>query len=365
MTSTRKPWLLKDSLIYVLFLLLPMCVYYACASHVLGRHGLGVKIYWADWIQSYGTMMVIFGIGAGVSGVWAIKLRLTEKERLDKIWLRIVRPYATPRLFLRAMVIMVVDTFLIVVYLSLKQFTPILNDMLFDDALIAMDRAIHFGIDPYPAWILPFPPMVGLIQTLYIGWFGLKIPIFAYYLFKPTAKSVHFFASYFLLFVLAGSLAVVFPSLGPVYVIPHEQVDAIRADTTTEVTQKAALQWYWKAIQDPYNYERNPIGGLAAFPSLHVGMVALMTIFFCRMRRLRWVSLVYLVIIEFGSVYLGWHYALDGYFTILFTLILVWALGLALEKVSGERMLNPIQELIRMVRKMFGREHKAADEHSR
>jgi hypothetical protein len=59
-------------------------------------------------------------------------------------------------------------------------------------------------------------------------------------------------------------------------------------------------------------------GGISAFPSMHVAVPALLT--FATWRRSRALSTAlaaFTVVILISSVALGWHYAVDGYASIL------------------------------------------------
>ncbi|HET9777156.1 MAG TPA: phosphatase PAP2 family protein, partial [Gemmatimonadaceae bacterium] len=58
--------------------------------------------------------------------------------------------------------------------------------------------------------------------------------------------------------------------------------------------------------------------GITAFPSLHVSSATLLALALQSWRR--WAGIVgwaFVVLTLLGSVYLGWHYALDGYASIL------------------------------------------------
>ena len=58
--------------------------------------------------------------------------------------------------------------------------------------------------------------------------------------------------------------------------------------------------------------------GISAFPSVHVGLIAMNALFVAeRSRMLGRVAWLYVVLIVASSVYLGWHYAIDGYVSIL------------------------------------------------
>jgi hypothetical protein len=72
--------------------------------------------------------------------------------------------------------------------------------------------------------------------------------------------------------------------------------------------------------------------GISAFPSLHLAITTLIVLAAFQLRAwLGWVMAAYLCVIMAGSVHLGWHYAIDGYFAIAATFVLWKAVGLRFE----------------------------------
>ena len=64
--------------------------------------------------------------------------------------------------------------------------------------------------------------------------------------------------------------------------------------------------------------------GISAMPSMHVALAVLNAIFASSLNR--WAGVfawAYAAAIMFGSVYFGWHYALDGYISII-AVIVIW-----------------------------------------
>ncbi|WP_431319910.1 phosphatase PAP2 family protein [Rhizobium sp. YTU87027] len=58
--------------------------------------------------------------------------------------------------------------------------------------------------------------------------------------------------------------------------------------------------------------------GHLAFPSVHVGLIALNAFFAAEVsRRLGIIAFSYTAFVIASSVYLGWHYAIDGYASLL------------------------------------------------
>jgi membrane-associated phospholipid phosphatase len=58
-----------------------------------------------------------------------------------------------------------------------------------------------------------------------------------------------------------------------------------------------------------------PFGGISAMPSIHVAIAVLYVFIAFDLRKsLGFIFCGYLLAIQIGSVMLGWHYAVDGYF---------------------------------------------------
>jgi membrane-associated phospholipid phosphatase len=68
--------------------------------------------------------------------------------------------------------------------------------------------------------------------------------------------------------------------------------------------------------------------GISAMPSMHLAIVTLNACMLTSLNRhvgvLAW---IYVALIQLGSVYLGWHYALDGYFSIAAVGLIWWGVG--------------------------------------
>ena len=129
--------------------------------------------------------------------------------------------------------------------------------------------------------------------------------------------------------MLGNLIAVTFMSAGPIFYAAVTG-DASRYGELTaylefsQGTRHSAIDlsrylWGW--------YERGVAGvgsGISAFPSLHLAMA---TLFCLTLRAIRpaatWIGVVFVAVILAGSVHLAWHYAVDGYVSILAT-VLFW-----------------------------------------
>jgi len=140
-------------------------------------------------------------------------------------------------------------------------------------------------------------------------------------LVRDRRLQMRFFGAYFALWIVGGLCAVLAPSLGPVYTHPEWYADLAKPTATR--LQAQLWTHYQEALAHPEDYGARVYEGIAAFPSLHVAVVALFAFFLYRVdRRLGWAMFAYTIVVQVGSVLLGWHYAVDGYFGILLAYLL-------------------------------------------
>jgi hypothetical protein len=214
----------------------------------------------------------------------------------------------------------------LMLYSHLKQAIPIIRgvDTLYDGALWNIDRALHFGGSPAHACAEVFqaPWLSRPIDALYVLWYTVKVPFLVYFVFlADRVRSWRFLSAYFCLWIVGVFLAILWPSVGPIYDTPalFEGIDAPFA----QQLQTGLWERYQAFIADPGHF--GLYDGVAAFPSLHVGFAALFTASVRRIRVLFWPMVVFTALILLGSVALGWHYAVDGYASIVIAVVL-WAL---------------------------------------
>lgn len=69
-------------------------------------------------------------------------------------------------------------------------------------------------------------------------------------------------------------------------------------------------------------------GGISVMPSLHVALATLNAYFLSSLNR--WLGVlgwIFAALIMYGSVYTGWHYAVDGYVSIIVVSVIWWGTG--------------------------------------
>ena len=294
---------------------------YVAVSYAVSA-AIGLPIHWpmaylyqqARWIFliTYAPLMV------------GCLLAIAGQQR--EVWQRCRRFVLSPTFFLEFAVAMVVVNATIMVFVNLKQFLPMLNPRLYDSQLWRLDSWLHFGFDP------------AVVATEAAAEHGL-LPWFdrAYLLFYPAQVAVpllflvakplrplrgRFFFAFCLLWMLGGLVYALWPTLGPVYYRASRFVWLDEAPYAQYI-QDTLMRDYVRFRVDPSFYTVKLYQGVAALPSLHVGVLALFAIATWRWRLLSVVLWLLTAVTFVGSLALGWHYAVDGYAGLLLA-ALVW-----------------------------------------
>jgi hypothetical protein len=145
--------------------------------------------------------------------------------------------------------------------------------------------------------------------------------------------------TYLIMWTLLGNMiAVAVMSAGPIF---YEQVtgDGRFAGLATYLAQNSGQEWVQQFLWRSYTGEQTTAGaGISAFPSLHLANAMLFVLLARHVHRLlMWVAVAFCAATLLGSVHLGWHYAVDGYFSMAAT-VLIWNLvGRALRGSSKPR----------------------------
>lgn len=218
---------------------------------------------------------------------------------------------------------------------SFKQVIPTINNFSWDYYLMKIDYFLHFGHHPWEFFriFLNYPYIIKIIDRLYMLWFPIFFFIFLWMGWSARRKlRLQFFINTCLAWVILGTVfATIFSSAGPCYFDMVTKVDSNPyAPLMTKLSEiHSSMPLFsiknqigiWKAYE---NHVWLPFGGISAMPSLHIAITVLFAIVGWRINRYTGILLTtYALIIQIGSVILGWHYAVDGYVSIFLT-ILIW-----------------------------------------
>ncbi len=220
-------------------------------------------------------------------------------------------------------------------FTALKTAIPYIQPFAHDVVLMEIDRALHFGQHPWE-WLQPilgYAPVTSAISLLYKFWFGFIYFFFFWQAFSMTdpVLRMRYLLSYVLSWSLLGSLAAIgLSSAGPCYFGlvtggPDPYAPLLHylgeADQSFRNWSLIAQDYLWQ------NYQSGGVdaaSGISAMPSVHVAIATLQALLGWHIsRKMGWLTTAYCAVVMIGSVHLGWHYAIDGYVSIL-AVVAIW-----------------------------------------
>jgi hypothetical protein len=272
--------------------------------------------------------------------VWILHVTLVRKVSIQTLafWRLIFTEFLSRERILLAMPILAVWPVMALSFSLIKALIPAVMPYYLDTFLQAADRALHLGHDPWALLhpVLGHPIVTYVIDRLYALW--LFVMYFALLLqITSTANRrlrMQFLLSSVLAWIVLGSVAAtLLSSVGPCYfgkVVGTPDSYAPLMAYLRETVQQTPLLGFGSPpeliavrVQDLLwdFYQQSDIGfgrGISAAPSLHVASTWLIA----RMlqtygRRAAIAGWSFFAVILIGSVHLGWHYALDGYISVL------------------------------------------------
>ncbi|MBK8084014.1 MAG: phosphatase PAP2 family protein [Devosia sp.] len=208
-----------------------------------------------------------------------------------------------------------------------------------DPLFAGIDRALH-GTDPGLIVHALLPDWAGhAIGVLYgpvwfLAWFGTMAAMALH----PDAvlRQRYFWAMGLTVLLLGTVLATLLASFGPIFF--DDLAGSSRFDALLLQIAESPVGAYMAEASGyllaSYGAERPSLGtGISAMPSMHLAIGTLHALLLGRLNR--WAGLLgwgYVALLLVGSVYLGWHYAIDGYVSIAAVSLIWWVTGRRLER---------------------------------
>ena len=220
-----------------------------------------------------------------------------------------------------------------------------------DRTLAEWDRLLHGGVYPWE-WLQPVlghPYVTTIFNGFYHLWFAAMFGVVLWQMgsLKRPRLRMQFFLTFVLLWALLGNVvATLMSSAGPVY---YGRVTGLPDPFTPlmsylHAANEVAPVWALN-VQDMLwdSYRENGlaiVGGMTAMPSMHIATcTSFALVAFGRSRKLGYLFAAFAVIVQLGSVHLGWHYAIDGYVGAIGTVLIWLAMGWLLRRQAITRLL--------------------------
>ncbi|MCC7305147.1 MAG: phosphatase PAP2 family protein [Alphaproteobacteria bacterium] len=238
----------------------------------------------------------------------------------------------------RAIPVFIAFFFFFSTFTSMKFLIAEIKPFAWDSFFMETDKALHFGTDPWRILqpLFGYPLITKIIAFFYILWLPVFFLVLYWQLFslKNPELRMRFFYTFALTWAVNGTfLAIFFSSAGPCYFqhVTGSDYYAPLMDYLRVVNEhyKIYSVWTQDALWENYTVKKQMLGGgVSAFPSVHVATVFLFTLLGWHTGKFWFRTFfAFFLIILLGSIHLGWHYAVDGYFAILTTWGLWWISG--------------------------------------
>ncbi|MCA0934754.1 phosphatase PAP2 family protein [Vibrio alginolyticus] len=334
--STIKQELLKDRYFY------SYCIIASLIIYLLSVY-LDLPISY-----SFTTYLETLGIALYVTGVlWCIYyyffLILKKEKKPTLCFLKKIKSFIFPIGYFTSII---TTTLAINIIFSnhtfLKSLIPIVNPFYLDSTLSQIDKYLHLGFSPWELTheLFSNPWSSLIINVAYNFWFIYMWIVLIYFTLNKKNQLLRqqFFITFALAWMVIGIIFATFlSSAGPCFMelVTGDNQYAPLLNRLVEqnkyLNESGAGQLWAIETQSylwlEYTTGNNNIGsGISAMPSMHVSISVLLALSIYKLNRvLGYLAYVFAVIIQIGSVHLGWHYAVDGYLSIILTVTL-WKL---------------------------------------
>lgn len=339
-------------------LLLIVCLY--ANANLIVKAILGLSEDNTSLIVLSGNLVNVFA-AVFLSGIFLFQLgrRVVwfsgHEHRFQRAWEDVRQHYCTVDRIVGGLVVWALLTPFLSTAVSFREMIPSLHAFVWDSSLKEADRVLHLGHQP---WILlhpllGYPTVTWLIDRGYFVWLAilLAFPVGLSWSVRRRLR-LQYLTSFMLTWIIVGTIAAtLFSSAGPCYyhlIVPGDTSYAPLLTYLDSVHQHSFLwarfnqEGMWRAF-----IHSAPFGGITAMPSLHIAGVTLFALAACTLHRwLGTLFVIYGVVILCGSVHLGWHYAVDGYVSIVLTLAIWRLVGWGLDT-AGWVSLAQEREMVR------------------
>lgn len=212
-------------------------------------------------------------------------------------------------------------------FFFMKHAIPSVVPFYADPALAGFDQWLHGGTDP---WVIAHRWAaninMGLLLPFYTDVWVLpatSLPIFLTLLDRDPGRRARFLALFLGVWILLGNVvAVAVSSAGPVFydaLLGGDRFGALSEALRLSPIDGSMVGSIQRYLWFGYKHGTYDTGvAISAFPSVHVALITVIGLYLAeRSRFLAPVGMALLALFQFLSVYTGYHYAIDGYFSAL------------------------------------------------
>ncbi|MBW9115377.1 phosphatase PAP2 family protein [Rhizobium cauense] len=309
------------------WLYLAIAIYSVIGIALLGTYGHAEMASFGKYLEQWTYLFLFFMPLMAVIFDYAwVLLRFNGKQSLAKR--RTFSPHRLAHLFSGMLLLMALMIFQ-GMFTSIKNLLPLMRGgFLYDEWLARIDALLAFGFDPWKILvpIARHDVIVKIVDWNYsVLWFVVCFGTLFYVATSPRAAPVRvrYVGMFMFVWVVCGNIfAGIFISAGPVFygaVTGDSQRFAELLDFLASPDGPTTANMIQRYLWSLHEHGGAGLGsGVSAFPSVHVGLIALNAFFAAEVsRRLGIIAFGYTALVMASSVFLGWHYLIDGYASLL------------------------------------------------
>lgn len=220
-------------------------------------------------------------------------------------------------------------------FTSIKNGLPALyGGFPYDGTQADIDAFLHFGIDPWRILfrVADLDSVRWFVELNYnVLWFLVCFGGLFFVVTSPSAARIRarYLVCYLAVWIVVGNvIAGMFLSAGPAFyglvTGDMERFGEQLAFLSQSAANPNSAVSYQNYLWDLHQSGSAGFGsGISAFPSVHVALITLNALFLTQYnRKLGLIALGYVLFVAASSVYLAWHYAIDGYVSIVLTTLI-------------------------------------------
>jgi hypothetical protein len=263
-----------------------------------------------------------------------------------------LRRFASVRRIAAALPVFLLFPFFGSAFSYFRIYIPSFEPFSWDPTFAEWDRLLHGGYAPWE-WLQPIlghPYVTCVINGFYHLWFAVMFGVILWQMgsLKRPRLRMQFFLTFVLLWAVLGNIVATFvSSAGPVFYgrvtgLPDPFVPLMSyLHAANEVAPVMALNVQDMLWQSYTEHGLAIIGGITAMPSMHIATcTSFALVAFGVDRRLGGMFAAFALIVQIGSVHLGWHYAIDGYAAAVGTWLIWLGVGWLLRQPAVARLLG-------------------------
>jgi hypothetical protein len=307
----------------------------------IGINGLALPAYRENLVLYIAALFVLF-----VAGLLLVLARHRPERPIGFLFAAFKDSALASRL-VRGVPMLAALVMFLPIFSKMKAAIPRFNAYTWDSTWIALDRALHVT-DPWRLLqpLVGYPAITAILAVFYHAWILLLYLGATYFCFLHADRALRaqFFIAYFACWAILGVvLATAFASVGPCFVGPilgdprfDEQMAYLRDANEVYPVMVLRVQ---ELLLERYQAAGTGLGsGITAMPSMHVSIAVLFALAVGQASRVLGIfSWLFAGIILIGSVHLAYHYAVDGYVSIIGTWLIWLAAGPLARRITRER----------------------------